>query len=177
MAEVSRQLEPTHSLLQQLHEWQLAFWSNGSGRVPGFFQRRMKEDDTWRGEAATKLDTLANHKESVDKFILELRLARDFREKREQEAKERQEKFKERLKFLTIKVALPIVVAILGLIGIAIKQSVPVIKILIDDYLKAHPLASERIKNLSQVYDPTLAQKQGDDAGVPTSFEAEEKIR
>jgi hypothetical protein len=28
-----------------MHDWQLGFWSNGSGKPPGFFQMRMKEDD------------------------------------------------------------------------------------------------------------------------------------
>lgn len=38
MQEVAKQLKP-------LHEWQLAFWSNGTDRPPGFFQTRIEADD------------------------------------------------------------------------------------------------------------------------------------
>jgi hypothetical protein len=43
--EVAEQLKPMNLKLEAMHDWQLGFWSNGSGRPEGFFQRRMKEDD------------------------------------------------------------------------------------------------------------------------------------
>jgi len=143
MAEVSRQLEPTHTLLQQLKEWQLAFWSNGSGRPPGFIQNRIISEDQRYREIADEVKTLTDHKSTVDSFIVELRLAREFREKREKEAKDRRN-------FWIVKVALPVTLGILSLLGLAIKQTAPVIQILWEDYLKAHPEVTERIKNISQ---------------------------
>ena len=51
MDEVSRQMAPMHAILQGLKDavqevktWQFGFWSNGSGRAPGFFQSRIKAD-------------------------------------------------------------------------------------------------------------------------------------
>src|ERR1700733_3770207 len=35
---VSKELKP-------IHEWMLSFWSNGSGRPPGYFQMRVIADD------------------------------------------------------------------------------------------------------------------------------------
>lgn len=45
MAEVAQQMQPVNELLTKMHDWQLSWWSNGSGRPPGFFQLRMAEDD------------------------------------------------------------------------------------------------------------------------------------
>lgn len=143
MAEVAKQLEPMHTLLTSVKDWQLSFWSNGSGRPPGFFQTRMKEDDAWRSDISTKVENLNNHKDVVDKFITELRLAREFRELREKEAKERR-------RFYLLKVALPIVLAILSVIGIAVKQTVPVVKIIWENYLHSHPVVGEELQKMSQ---------------------------
>ena len=58
MAEVASQLKPFKDTLDALHEWQLAFWSNGSGRIEkGFFQRRMEEDDRRNAQIKEDLKT------------------------------------------------------------------------------------------------------------------------
>lgn len=147
MAEVTRQVKPFAEALQALHEWQLAFWSNGSGRVPGFFQRRMQEDDRRNkeidlrhGEILQEVNKLTDHKQAVDAFIVELRLAREFRERRESEAKTRRN-------FWILKVGVPVVVGVLGLLGVLARQAAPVVKILWDDYLHAHPVVTEQLRN------------------------------
>ena len=61
-------------------------------------------------EIADEVKTLTDHKSTVDAFIVELRLAREFREKREKEAKDRRN-------FWIIKVTLPVVLGILSLSG------------------------------------------------------------
>lgn len=142
MAEVTRQVQPMHDLLQSVKEWQLSFWSNGSGRPPGFFQNRMKEDDHWRAEITGKVEDLNTHKATVDLFINELRLSRKFLEEKEMEAKERR-------RFYLLKVALPIVLGILSIVGIIVKQAVPVVKIIWDNYLHSHPVVSEQLQELS----------------------------
>lgn len=55
VAEVASQLKPFKDQLTELHEWQLAFWQNGSGRVKGLFQRRIEEDDQHRQEVKDDL--------------------------------------------------------------------------------------------------------------------------
>jgi len=102
----------------------------------------MKEDDRWREDITGKVENLNDHKEVVDKFITELRLAREFREQREQEAKERR-------RFWILKVALPIILGIVSVVGIAIKQAVPVVKLIWDNYLHSHPVVSERLQEMS----------------------------
>jgi hypothetical protein len=155
--EIKRQMEPTLTLLQELkkqgsetHEWLLGFWANGSGRPEGLFQRRMKDDDKWRAQ-------MEEHKETVTQLVSDLCKAREFREKREAEEKERQEEEKrlkaERKKFwisVFWRVGLPAILGIFGLIGTGIVRAAPVVKILIDDYLQAHPRVSEQLKNKAQ---------------------------
>jgi hypothetical protein len=150
MAEVTKQMGPVQDPLKKLHEWQLGFWSNGSkDRPKGFFQMRIEADDRRYQEMVDEVSKLSDHKASVDAFIIELRLAREFREKREKEAKDRRN-------FWILKVGVPVIVGILGLLGVAIKQAAPVIEILWKDYLKAHPAVSEQLKT-SVSSDPALA--------------------
>jgi hypothetical protein len=161
MAEVTRQMGPVQELLKKLHDWQLGFWSNGSkDRPKGFFQMRIESDDRRYQEMVDEVSKLTDHKASVDAFIVELRLAREFREKREAEEKERQEiaeqKRVDRRNFWVLKIGIPVVLGILSLIGVIIKQAAPVVEILWKDYLKAHPAVSEQIKNKA-ASDPALA--------------------
>ncbi len=143
MAEVARQVEPMRGLLQQLHEWQLCFYSNGDKNIPkGFFQRCRLDDDRRHEEIVGEIKVLNDHKETVDKFITELRLAREFREKREEEAKERR-------RFYLLKVVVPIVLALVSLTGLAIKQAVPVVHIIWENYVRSHPTVSQELKNIS----------------------------
>jgi hypothetical protein len=165
MAEVSRQMGPVQEVLKKLHEWQLAFWSNGSGRPPGFFQTRIKEDDRRYSEMLDEVSKLTDHKAAVDAFIIELRLAREFREKREDEDKQRRKMYWG----LVWKIGGPIGTGLLALLSWGAAKATPVIKILIDDYLQAHPHAMEQIKNsasgdgdpsFAHSNDPTLTAKQ-----------------
>lgn len=38
-------MDEADRIVKPVHEWQLAFWSNGSGRPPGHFQSRCESDD------------------------------------------------------------------------------------------------------------------------------------
>ena len=168
VAEIKRQMEPTHSLLEDLknqgketHEWQLSFWSNGSGRVPGFFQRRMVDDDKWRAQ----MDT---HKETVTQLVEDLQKAREFRELREQETKDRHKRYWS----LFWKISGPVATALLGLLTWGAAKAAPVVKILIDDYLKAHPQVTEQLKNrAADSSDPSYADRQ--DSAMPLRYEVQ----
>ena len=166
MEEVAKQMQPLQATLQKVHEWQLGWWSNGSkDRPPGFFQNRMKEDDRWRDEVRSQVDRLSANRAADAKFILELRMARKFREQREAEAKARRN-------FWIVKVGVPVLVAILGLIGVAVKVSAPIIKVLVDDYLRAHPYVTEHLKKQnSSELDPAYAGDHRNSADLPPTFE------
>ncbi len=138
MSEVTKQLHPVLSIVQAVHEWQLSFWSNGSNKPPGFFQTRIKSDDQRYGQLIAEVEKLTDHKAAMDAFIIELRLTREMREKREEEAKERRS-------FWILKVALPITLAILSTLGVVIAKTAPVANALWDDYLRTHPTVSQQI--------------------------------
>lgn len=150
MAEVNRQMEPIKDMLAELHDWQLAFWSNGSGRVPGFFQRRIQDDDRWR-------ETVEDHKSKVDTLIGDLCKAREFREKREEEEKERKQKRREFWMGIFWKAGLPFILFVVSAAAAGVVKAAPVIKILWDDYLRAHPQVTERLKNTADSGDPSYA--------------------
>jgi hypothetical protein len=144
MAEVNKQIEPVKKLLTELHEWQLAFWANGSGRVPGFFQRRIQDDDRWRA-------TVDDHKTKVDTLIYDLCKAREFREKREEEEKVQRQKRHDFWISIFWKVGLPIALGICSIVGTGIVKATPIIKILWEDYLRAHPAVTQQMKNITTV--------------------------
>ena len=164
MDEVTKQLGPTLTLLQKLsdtvnksHDWQLSFWSNGNrDRPPGFFQTRMKDDDRRYLELVSDMTQLKDHKKQVETLITESRAARKMRE--EQEAKTRAWR-----QFWLLKIGLPILLLLLSGIGVAVKQSFPVVRILWKDYLRAHPLAASQLKTVSS-NGPTVAEDAPADA-------------
>ena len=155
--EVKRQVEPTHTLLQKLSEWQLAFWSNGSGRPPGFFQSRIKEDDHRYKELDDKTDAQNVVLDDVKCFMIEQRAVRVERERAEAERRKRHARY-----WTVAKVVAT--APVLGLAGWIVTKAIPVAKILIEDYLKAHPYVSERLKNRSSVESsPVLSSTQQSD--------------
>ena len=182
MEEVSRivpeLLKPTHSLIEELgdavrsvEKWQLGFWSNGSGQIPGFFQNRMKLDDhryeSLKGETDKQTEVL----ERMNTFMIGQTAARKVREsleRRQREAEaEVEAKRAERRKFwlgILLKVGTPILGGILTLLGWGLHKAAPVIQILIDDYMRAHPYVSEQLKNRSSnEQDPRYADRQQSD--------------
>jgi len=144
MEEVSKQIGP-------LHEWQLAFWSNGSGRPLGYFQMRVKADDERFGRLADETkeqsEILRELKENMQVIALEKKVDLALKEERTKKLAKR---------WPIIKWALGIIgTAALTLGGWTIHKVEPVLEILLkdfwSDYQKAHPISSEKIKNLSTV--------------------------
>lgn|ERR1700733_624315 len=155
MAEVSKQVQP-------LHDWQLAFWSNGSGRPPGFFQTRIKSDDERFGRLQAETKEQSEVLKRLDTNLTEITLEKKI----EAAAKERRAK---RFAFW-----FPIVKwVVVGLTGAmitvgswAFTKIEPVVKILWDDYLTAHPDVNRKVKSLSSVspgMDAKNPQISGDD--------------
>ena len=154
MDEVSRQIQP-------IHDWQLAFWSNGSGRPPGFFQTRIKADDERYGRLEKELARQGEIADVMDDFVK----TSNTRQKENEEHKRKRE-FRQKL---WIPIAATI---ILGLVGWMYHLCAPVAKILWDDYLKSHPIASEQLKHSSYSQDSVYAKSKDSpqDAGNSAAF-------
>jgi hypothetical protein len=111
--EVTRQVKP-------LHDWQLAFWSNGSDRPEGYFQMRVKADDL-----------------RYKQLIQSINDGRKF------------------WRMILLKIALPVLGATLGLVGWGVRESIPTLRILFEEYIRAHPAVENRMKNESTA-DPSV---------------------
>ena len=156
MEEITRQLQPTLTLfgsfekaLKDLHEWQLGFWSNGSGRPPGQFQTRIKQDDEryHRLETETKGQSLILTE--VRDFMIGQVEARKAREEAEQKHAERVRK--------AVLVAKWAAGAIFALLSWGAAKAIPVVKILVDDYLRAHPYVSKQLRDKASNDGPALS--------------------
>lgn len=167
--EVKRQVEPTHTLLQGLKqeaqegkEWRLSFWSNGSGRPPGYFQNRVKSDDERYTALDGKTEAQSVILDEVKCYMIEQRAVRVERERAEAERRKRHARY--------WTVAKVVATALLGLAGWIATKAIPVAKILIEDYLKEHPYVSEHLKNRSSNDpDPRYADRQQSD--LPTTYQ------
>ena len=164
---LSKELEP-------FRDWMLGFWSNGSKDRPlGFFQMRVKaEDDRFttrvkqdderyerlQEETKGQSETL----EVVKQFMASQVAAREAREKAEREVaeqKEKEEKEKKERRARNWAIARWIggIVgpALLALMAWAYHAMAPVVQILWQDYLKAHPIVMQQLQNRSSI-DPSL---------------------
>lgn len=157
MAEVTRQLIPFETSLKALHEWQLSFWSNGTGRPPGFFQSRIKADDERYKQLEDETKEQSGILAKVHDFMVSQVARAEAREKAEKERADRHKLYMS----LLWKVGAPIAGAILSLVGWGVSKAAPVVKILIDDYLKAHPYVTEELqKRSSASADPVVSYKE-----------------
>jgi hypothetical protein len=163
MAEIAAQLKPFAKLLDDLKEvtgdlrdWQLGFWSNGVGKVPGFFQNRMKEDDKRRQEeddrhAQVKKDL----KEQNDRlaplvaYVEEHRILKEHRQAR-------------------WEFWWPIIKWVGGglglcLLGLATYLGPKIVKagtIIWDEYEKFHPGVTQKLKDIGTGTDPAYTSRQ-----------------
>lgn len=146
MAEVSKQIQP-------LHDWMLAFWSNGSGRPPGFFQMRIKADDERYGRLERETEKQSEVLERLDENLKTI--ASD--KKAETDRKAKRAEFIATWLPLARWVGAGIGGILIFLAGFAYQQISPVLKNLWDDYRHAHPIVQEKPRstsrlNLNEVY-------------------------
>jgi hypothetical protein len=135
MAEVSSQLKPFSERLSEMHDWQLGFWSNGSGRPAGFFQRRMKEDD----ERNTRVINFIDNAEQRQR---EQETRKKLEEERQQARAETWKKWAPFVKWASGILATLIVAFSLWIVP----KMVAVVEILWKDYLNTHPGVTQQIK-------------------------------
>lgn len=137
--EVSKQIQP-------LHEWMLGFWSNGSGRPPGFFQMRIKADDDRFERLRKETETQSEVLKRLDANMQEIAAQK----KAEDERKERMAK---RIAFwlpILRLVGSGILAVLLALVGWLGPKAVRIVDVLWEDYMKAHPITEQKIKNISR---------------------------
>lgn len=159
--EVSKQIRP-------IHDWMLGFWANGSGRPPGYFQMRVKSDDERYARLESETRNQSDTLDILKDFMQEQRLSREAREKAERDRRIRHARY-----WSVAKWALGIVgPALLGLCTLAYQHLAPVLQILWEDYLKAHPAVTTRLKDLSsENSEPAYAGRQrSQDSGLPSSY-------
>jgi hypothetical protein len=169
MDEIDRQLKPTHSLLEELkkqgkenHEWMLGFWANGSLRPEGFFQSRIKADDLRYKRLEDETKDQSTTLETLKAFMIEQKLTRVGRELAEKEKEERHARYFTFAKWL-LGVIGPVLLAAAGWLA---HEASPVIKVLWEEYLKAHPVVTERLRDHVS-YEPSLTSTQPQDAKNP----------
>ena len=157
MAEVSKQIQP-------LHEWMLAFWSNGSGRPPGFFQMRIKADDERYGRLSKEMDKQSEVLERLDVNMQEIAAEKKLEAERKKiEAERKEERDKRIARWLPVVkwVASVLASAMIALASWGAVKIEPVLRVLWLDYLRAHPLAEKQLKNMSQEeHEPAYSGKQ-----------------
>jgi hypothetical protein len=164
-AEVTAQMKPFAETLSAVHDWQLSFWSNGSGRVPGFFQMRMKEDDARnlkdadeKAQIKADLSKTTAMAERMDKYIAEQNTLKQHR-------KERWEKWWPVVSWVGGGIG----VAFLGLCTWLGPKLVRGADVIYEDYLKNHPAVSEKLKTVSSEPKSALqsSEKQPQESRIP----------
>lgn len=149
MEEVARQLKPFMDTLSKVHDWQLSFWSNGSGRPPGFFQSRMKEDDERNRQVKKDLADQNSKLEPVVAYIEDQRALKQHRD--------------ERWKFWWPKIQWAIGGFATGLLALTAwlgPHVAHVVDILWQDYERDHPGLSDQIKKANTPVNPAVSSRQ-----------------
>jgi hypothetical protein len=155
--EVTKQMKPFADQMKKVHDWQLGFWSNGSGRPPGFFQMRMKEDDERNQQVKEDLAKATAVAARLDDFVNEQRILREHRQARW------------RFWWPIIKwVGGGLGTTVLGLAVWACAHIAPVVRILWEDYLKYHPGVTQQLKNVSADDNPAVVSEENIQAGGRT---------
>ena len=153
MEEVQRHLEPLTATVNRLDKTVRSIYSNGSGGPPGFLENARAEDERHREENKQKIEKilvsiekLEDNKETVNNFIL---LAKD--------RDDRWERLKKRIVTVGWKVCVAVFDALVTIGGVIYHQAAPVLKILWEDYEKAHPNVGLQMKKMYSSSNPVVA--------------------
>lgn len=156
VAEIASQIKPFSDMLKAMHDWQLGFWSNGSGQPEGFFQRRMREDDARNVKVMDFINTAQIRQ-------IEAETRKKIEEENELEAAKIRAVRDKRLapwRKLAWGAASLVLAGALGL-------TVRVIKIIAQDYLESHPRVTEQLKTVVSTTDTGVQSKEKpQDAGT-----------
>jgi hypothetical protein len=152
VSEVVSQMKPFADDLKACREWQLSFWSNGVGKVPGFFQLRMQQDDARNAIVTDYIRTA--------------------------QKRQREEEFRKRDRDAQWRFWWPIIKWVGGglattFLALAMWLGPKIIRVgtaLVEDYLKSHPALTEKLKTGDAQHEPVLSwEKPPQDAGTAGS--------
>jgi hypothetical protein len=144
MEEVIKHTGPIKAGLDRVTSTLRLIYSNGSGGPPGYLETARAEDNK-------RFEQLFEMKEQLDQTKEFLAVLRD-----REEQKEKRRRF---WMGVLWKVGAPIGTGLIGLLSWGASKAAPVLHILWDDYLRAHPLTMERLKNMSSDHpDPAYAE-------------------
>ena len=130
--EVNNHLGPIATKVDRLDVRMRSLYSNGSGGPPGYLEMARAQDD----ERYQRLFNIV------------------------EEMKEQRKKLWAAVLHIGWKVAIAVLSALAALTGWAYHDAVPVMKILWEDYQKAHPAVTEKLKNRSGIPDPAVSSNQ-----------------
>jgi hypothetical protein len=155
--EVHSQLKPIADRVDKIALNQRSLYRNGSGGPPGYLEIARAEDKEWKDELL----------KVVDKHTDQLAVMSDFvntHNQRDREQQERQLKREQLIRRWSPRLwkigAFLMMSGMSGCVA-ACHRIEPVIKVLWMDYLKAHPLAEQDLKKISDVQpDPGLQSKE-----------------
>ena len=164
-AEVTAQMKPVAEMLKAVHEWQLSFWSNGSGRPPGFFQSRMLADDVRNAQTKEELKAATSLAEAAAANAAKVAVYINKKQILEEHRAEQWKRVWAFVKWVGPSVG----AAFLGLCVWLGPRIVKVGDILVQDYLKYHPAVSEQLKTVSS--DPVPAVQSVQQTGLPERVE------
>lgn len=142
--------------LKPMHDWMLGFWSNGSGRPPGFFQMRVKQDDERYERLASETADQSKVLSKVDAYVTEEMTLRKHRA-------ERWKFWWPKIQWLLGGVGI-VLLAIVGWVG---PHAVKVVDILWQDYLRYHPGLSTDLKKAASSNQQPVSERTPQDAATP----------
>jgi hypothetical protein len=163
LAAVTAHMKPWGEMLKSLHDWQIGFWSNGSGKPLGFFQMRMREDDArhkllldYQEKQTKELERQAVIADKLDDFIKAEAVRKEEEEKHRKTVEKRWS-----ILWSVVKWGGPAVVtAFLALCAWLGPHLFRVTRILVEDYLHYHPSVTERLKDSSRTDDSGVQSHQ-----------------
>lgn len=153
MEEVASHIKPFKDSIEKMDRWRVSLWSNGSGGPPGYLEVARAEDEKRYARLSAEQREATSKLETVETFITLLK-----------DRQQRHSRYWQIVRSWGWKVFTAAAAALLSLTGWAYHEISPVLRILWQDYLRAHPLTSEDLQKMSGNFDPTTAKVQPLDA-------------
>ena len=151
MLEVHSQLSPLKATVDRLDKTLHSLYRNGEGGE-GYLERARAEDEEWKSELRGVVGKHGDQLDKIDDFVNTyntLQIELQNRKKRREEL----------WKFWGPKIwqmAGAIAIAICSVTGWAYHEISPVVKVLWQDYLRAHPVVASQLKNTSSIQPEKL---------------------
>lgn len=164
--EVNSQLNPLKETVDRLDKTVRSLYRNGSGGPPGYLETARAEDNEWKEKLLAVVEKHSEQLDQTEDFVTTYNALQEFLHTQT----ERRQKF---IKFWAPKIwKVGASLAVSGMIGCGtlLHKAMPVMQILWEDYLRAHPAAATQLKNVTTNQQGKYyaeKQQQQQDAGNP----------